>query len=449
MRKTWISVLAGLGFLFAPAFSQTAQPPSDTLSRVAEAEGELAQIRQLPFQKSVGTRLLPPDEVLKIIAGELDRETPTQELALRGTALSHLRLLPPGFPIRERLLALLKEQVAGLYLPREGSLVVVDLPPEMRGKFQQSGIDFFPVVLAHELDHALTDQHFGLESLIEDPELKGRDDMQMARQSLAEGDAMLAMLLLAFQKMGMKPTPETIPDPAMLRGAVQQFLSQTDFKELGETPPYLRAQLMEPYLLGLEYVLRAFKKGGWTAVDALWKHPPASTEQLLHPERSEDPPQTIEIDRLPGGWRRVFTMELGEFGIRSWLATKLADPDASQAAAGWGGDQLLLLFKDRQESTGAAPAASSAKPTAPESAIMLFSVWDDSAEAAEFAAAAERWLWATSGPQDNWFINQRAEEVRVFLQPFPAPPEPRTPVVPLGKDPWEQPQHTLENAEPQ
>jgi hypothetical protein len=128
--------------------------------------------------------------------------------------------------------------------------------------------------------------------------------------------------------------------------------------------------MIEPYRLGLRYVGEAWKHGGWSAVNALWKNPPDSTEQLLHGDKRNDAPQRIAASTPPAGFTLVSSIQLGELGMRLLLKTASADDVAKTAAAGWDGDRVELFHKD-----GARPR------------VRLSSIWDSGADAIEFASA--------------------------------------------------------------
>ena len=66
---------------------------------------------------------------------------------------------------------------------------------------------------------------------------------------------------------------------------------------LARTPAILRDTLTFPYTTGLTYISAIQSQGGWEAVNGLFTKMPASTEQILHPEKASEAPVAVT---LPG-----------------------------------------------------------------------------------------------------------------------------------------------------
>ncbi len=169
------------------------------------------------------------------------------------------------------------ETVAGFYSSREKKLF---LPKKVGGLVGNQR------VLLHEIEHALQDQNYGMPDYAALPD----DDIVIAQKSLYEGDAELAAL--EFNHDATKP-PARAPLVRRARRIrttpLDELLERDDdaSKEIRSAPPLLRARLMAPYLDGLAFVADIYRAGGFKLVGEAFAHPPVSTEQVLHPEKSQ------------------------------------------------------------------------------------------------------------------------------------------------------------------
>ncbi|HET9299333.1 MAG TPA: hypothetical protein VFO11_05265, partial [Candidatus Polarisedimenticolaceae bacterium] len=132
-----------------------------------------------------------------------------------------------------------------------------------------------------------------------------------------------------------------------------------------------------PHIHGRAFVQEAWRRGGAKAIDALYEAPekwPASTEQILHPEKyfqrdRIDPPREVpEVAEIQG--TPTFQQDvLGEWMIYAWLASYVGPAEARRASEGWGGDRLAIAVK---------PGGLSSR---------LQTEWDTARDAQEFAQA--------------------------------------------------------------
>jgi hypothetical protein len=144
--------------------------------------------------------------------------------------------------------------------------------------------------------------------------------------------------------------------------------------------------------------------GGIEAVEKVYGSPPASTEQVLHPEKyGKEPPAAVDAKPLEealvaAGWKLVYRSTLGELGTAIFLETHLKDAVAKQSE-GWGGDAVLYFEKDGK---GLAAWATE---------------WDSADDAVEFQAAAQRVSLAMSPSEKdvNNLVLRRGTSVAVLL----------------------------------
>jgi hypothetical protein len=219
------------------------------------------------------------------------------------------------------------------------------------------------VVLAHELTHAIDDQHFDLRRL--DPLLlRCRDERFTAALGLVEGSAQyFSSQVLLRSDIGLSD----------LGDAFSQ--EQPDLRSV---PDFVVALQEWPYLDGMAFVSALASDGGSAAVDAAMLRFPVSTEQVIHPEKyPNDVPTPVDIgdisDRLGPAWGDLDAMQVGEEWLRAWLDLKLGVLDAREAAAGWDGG----VYRAWTDGTDAV--------------VVLRTEWDTSGDAAAFAGALEDW----------------------------------------------------------
>jgi hypothetical protein len=300
---------------------------------------------------------------------------PEAELRATAKAWERLGILPPGTDILKSFLDAMEEQAGGFYDPETKSFFLLDDMPK----------GMATLLAAHELTHALEDQHYDLDGRI--AASKGDDDRMFAIGAVHEGSAMAAMSVYMTRALvAGKLTPE----------ALQEF-SKTEAgkaEKLRAMPAALRRQMIGPYLLGLGFVARgnlmSVAQKGYPVADAerLYTSGPVSSEQILHPEKYWDdakrdlpkPASVGEAGRALGrGWKRTMQGNLGELMLgvmvgaptpdTSDVAAQSASSWTNAAASGWGGDRWELWEKEGR------------------AVVLLATAWDSEKDAKEFADA--------------------------------------------------------------
>ena len=324
-----------------------------------DIEASVERLRGLSFLNPVVYKEIPRTELPAILRAKLGQQVPDQEFDRTGVALAALGLIPGGTDLKKTYLGLLGEQVGAFYDQHSGELFTFSGQSLANSQNQ--------IILAHELTHALEDQHFHLANL--PLEAKGNDDRVLAATALVEGDATLVMDRYMIG---------TLSTASIREGLVATVA--TDVRQLAAAPRFLRETLLFPYLRGQEFCQRLYDRGGWAALARAFAHPPASTSLILHPDRflddpSEQPAAVNFPDAALLGEQPIDDNVLGEFGLRQWLVTwSRNETQAAETAAGWKGDRYLVY--------GGPQAASYVWET----------VWRSPGEAAGFGAAAVRAL---------------------------------------------------------
>jgi hypothetical protein len=287
---------------------------------------ETSELRELSILKSVKSGAQSRAEIERMIIRNLDSETTPAEMHAAEVVLKVFGLAPKEFAYRSFLIKLLTEQVAGYYDPKAQQFYLADWI-ELEGQ---------KPVMAHELTHALQDQHFNLKRFENWP--KGDSDAELAAHALIEGDATLAMTLY----MAKNPLVAL----AFIRSLGGQETATEQFKQ---APRALRESLLFPYEEGSAWATQLYKRGGWEMVSQAFTKLPQSTEQILHADKyfSYEVPQKLTLPdfkvALGPTWKKLDYDVNGEWGYYLILDEFLNDATVSkQAAAGWGGDRFEL-----------------------------------------------------------------------------------------------------------
>lgn len=305
------------------------EPPPDPL--VAQMLEKVAQSRGLPIKRDVKSRSLGRDELLKRLKAKVAEEIPEGVLELQGESLAALGLIKADYDFVEGAFGLLQGSIAGYYEPDDGTMYLLDDLDE----------DMARETLAHELVHALQDQSFPLDPFIEYRE--GDGDRIAAAHGVIEGDATSAMLDVSLGSAFM--VSETA-----LRKMIA--LSMAMSPGSSNAPSVLTSSLSAAYIDGFSFVQARRKSGGWTAVDDAFRRMPATTEQLLHPDKydAQEPAIAVAaptVATLGAGFEALIDDTLGEQGLRITLEEWVPHVTAVQAAGGWGGDRYVVARKGK------------------------------------------------------------------------------------------------------
>ena len=309
-----------------------------TLRAVAR---EVERMRRLRFRALPRPRYLPRAQMERTIRRELDKY-PSAELTAEARALVALGAVPRGTNLEALMKRTLPGQIAGFYDPATGDLVV--------GSTGKKGLDAVErLTLAHELEHALADQVLRMPPFLKDDRVPdGREDAELAGLSLIEGDATLLTDAFAREHLSLADAFRSI-GPALA--------AERRFEEL---PHYLQARTIFPYEDGLNFVCSVFERGGWKAVDRAYRSPPATSAQVMFPQRYFGREQAVDAPdaRPPArGWKLLDVHAFGAANLL-WLfeapggETRRKLPDARERAAAWAGGELRVFGRRGKTAVG-------------------------------------------------------------------------------------------------
>ena len=341
----------------------TSEPAS--LKATEEILKVVANLRELPVKQPVKSGAKTRDQIKESVIKDLSESNTPEEVEASSKTLKRLGLLPKDFKLREYMISLLAEQVAGYYDPKSQFFYLASWIPIAEQK----------TVIAHELVHALQDQHFNLRRF--EKWKKGDADAETAAHALAEGEATIVMYQYEFAERGMKFDITRLPSltEVLLSEGVDNDGGK--FPVLAKAPNALKESLQFPYFYGAGFVQAVLKKGSWKTLDEAYTQLPASTEQIIHPEKylAKEAPVKIELADLSSAlgrdWKQIESDINGEFGYNLILAEYTPKAEARAAAAGWGGDRYAT-YEDKK--TG-------------DVMVAQFTSWDTAGDAEAFADA--------------------------------------------------------------
>lgn len=345
----------------------------------------------LRFKGPTRSAMKTKDEVRAFLLGKLEQDFPPARQEGVEAVYRLLGLIPDSLDLKQLLLDLYTEQVAGYYDPESATLygVVGAEPTALR------------FVLAHELVHALQHQYLPLDSLMR---IKASADEQTAVQAVLEGQATVASIV-AFV-----PDRDILRQPGFWQMAREQVRTQAaSMQVFSRAPLAVREGLVFPYLGGAEFMRWWDSARAGQALPTLGTMP-RSTEQVLHPARYALGDAPVQVRFAEPAGEALYEDTFGELEIQT-LATVLRGGGEvlTETPIGWGGDRFRVYR------------------TADGPALVWYLVWDDQASAARFRGTSGVRLLAAKRPGYRTTLESSAGSSRPTI---------RIVIAPEGWDRW-------------
>jgi hypothetical protein len=262
-----------------------------------------------------------------------------------------------------KLLDLYEAQVLAFYDPHSHTYYSLDTIPE---KLKSMGDPKMleEMVAVHELQHAIQDQHFGIGEKTK--ALRRDTDGGMAYHAVLEGEAVLVMMAHMLDKGGMK-----LDDLIKSDELVSTIMAAAQSEQVAidaSTPKFFAESLKFPYLEGLKFVVAAYRRGGWAAIDKVHANPPRSTREVMNPNEyfARTAKATPWNAAPPAGIENVLSVEHGGTFMWSFLA-------GADNARGWVDDKITIV-------RGKTPT------------VLVETKWESAEAATKFAGAYEAFL---------------------------------------------------------
>lgn len=346
--------------MLRPAFllllTLTASPLLARMTDIASEMEQVTKIRGVEFRGKVDQKTITRAQFRDFLKVQINENLPLP-IDEYFEVLRSLYLLGDERDPLKKLFDLYEAQVLAFYDARTHIYYSLDKPP---AAMEKTPVPESAVVI-HELMHALQDQRFNAWQTMEKRKLDW--DSSLAYQAVLEGEATLVMMAGLFQSMGLD-LDTVVRDDTVLQLLADPSQFRTGVPE--DAPPYFVDSMIFPYVEGLKFVIQAYRRGGWPAVDALHEKPPMSTEEVLHPEIYFGRPTKTTSTKAVASSALIET-PLGEFHWKFLL-----DPEA---AKGWESDKVRVVRGLDGNRT-----------------VFIDSTWDSEKDAKEFSDAINGFL---------------------------------------------------------
>ena len=324
------------------ALSLSAAPAQTLFQQVDEILHSLSGITGWKVRRKIPSEMLSKDTFRRYVESSI-KASSAKEIRAEEITLKMFGFVPQDFNLARETVDLVSEQAAAYYDYNKKRLFILDSTAE--GMEQR-------VALAHELAHALADQHHPLGKYLNrgSPD----DDAETARQAVMEGQATwLAWAYIAQRNGGKAEVP-----PAVIDELTKTIGAESpEFPVFDKEPLYMRESLVFPYNAGLRFQDAIYRRQGRASFDGLFTHPPVSTQQIMHPEAylvgklpldPRPPPLETAMDKKQARrFRLLGEGSMGEFDHNVLLRQYVGDKEGAEAASHWRGGNFKLYEHKR------------------------------------------------------------------------------------------------------
>lgn len=360
---------------YTPPTVEATEPPTID-AQMDKIQQQVTAIRGLDMNAPLDRAMMSTAELKDVVVNDFFKDYTPEMAKQDADVLSAVGLLEPGFDLLQFYKDLYSEQIAGYYDSTTKEMYVIS-----DGGF--TGLE--RMTYAHEFTHVLQDQNYDLENglKLNDTYCETETEYCAAVSALVEGDATLSEQYWFLSDS----TDQDKTD-------VSDFQSSYKSPVYDSAPAYMKQDFLFPYQQGFTFVQALYGDNKWKSIDAAYKNPPVSTEQILHPDKyPNEKPAIVDVpdlaEALGKGWTLIDQNTMGEWytslvldsGIDSKF--QLNSSIAGDAAAGWGGDTYAYYAN---EASGGYVFA-------------WLSAWDTSADAEEFFSSSKDYgvfRWGTS-----------------------------------------------------
>jgi hypothetical protein len=347
--------LFALVLLLVAAAAPALHAADAVFAEIDSIVAELSRITGLQPKAKVPYAMMNREELRKFLDARIAEVVKPEEIRIEEITLKKFGLVPQDFDLRSTTIDLLTEQAAAFYDYRKKKLFILESASHIQKQ----------TALVHELAHALADQHFNLQKFIEGGSKS--DDSAAARHAVMEGQASWLMGEYTARRMGQSLKE----NKRLLELMTTADPGGGQYPVFDQAPLYIRETLMFPYTRGMAFQHAVYERSGQRAFSEVFRDPPVSTQQILHPDMyfSRVAPLKPAVPQGPKGrdWRELASGSVGELDHSILLRQYAGDSEASALAPQWRGGSYKILENRKDASTVLLYASEWATPEAASS----------------------------------------------------------------------------------
>lgn len=372
----------------------TPQQANELFQSVSEILTFASNDTKLPIEHEVKRRLISRDQVQKYILDKLRTDKDAKRTEREEVVLKKFGLLDRDFHLQPFMVSLLTEQIAGFYDNKTKTVNLLDWVP----------VDDQKPVMAHELTHALQDQHTDLDkwepdtpdkmskTVREDNQRIAVDEQDTARDAVLEGQAMAVYVDYALKSQGNASNAAPSDDSQNTIGispdedsSDSSDIDASSSPVMARAPKLLQQSLLFPYKEGFKFEQTLVQdKGRQYAFAGVLDHPPSSSYEIMNPRAFERgrPVPLLQLPDLHPLLDSEYTPYdigvMGELDVRILVGIFADDDQAAALAPEWNGG--IYYAVQRKSAKSAAEKDSTASIS-----LLYLSAWKSETAAQVFA----------------------------------------------------------------
>lgn len=367
MHRKLLSASLVIGAVFFLIAAREKAGDEAAFGQIESIVKTLSEITGLKEEHPVPYGRMSKSQLRHFLNKRIKKTLKPEEIHADELTLKMFGLVPQNYDLKKSTIDLLTEQAAAFYDYDVKRLFLLD----------DSSFESETTTLAHELAHALADQHFDLEKFMD--EAPSNDDENLAHTAVVEGEASWLMIAYDLKQAGKPP----VPTPEMLKSVDNSSEeSLADYPVLKGSPLYIQQSLLFPYTQGTIFFDAVYHKMGKPAFEAVFTDPPVDSSQIIHADRYFAHVKPAKPGLPPLGLthegKEITEGSIGEFDHQMLLKQYLGDAKATELPPHLRGAQYRIVASGRDH-----------KPV-----LQYISQWDSNQNARNYFTAFKKILHA-------------------------------------------------------